>query len=67
MAVFDWVASIAAATVIGLVLRLRSPLAWVSWGVFWVGFGLAIHKVVGVNTMLGYYMGINVMPKRDSA
>jgi hypothetical protein len=27
-------------------------------------FGILVHKIFGINTMLGYYLGINEKPLR---
>ena len=65
MSIFDWVASLLAAALAGYFLfKLRG---WFNWTLFIVGWtlaGVAIHKLFGVNTMLGYYMGLNPKPIR---
>lgn len=67
MAVFDWVASLVGAVLVGLALGLRGPgqhpWQWASWIVFWVAAGVVVHAAVGVPTMLGYYLGFNARPR----
>jgi hypothetical protein len=65
MSIFDWVTSLLGAWLIGRFLfRLRGVLAWVAFLLFWVALGVAIHWMFGVPTMLGYYLGVSVKPKR---
>jgi hypothetical protein len=65
MAVFDWVVSLTAATIVGIfVLHLRTVGRWVLWFIVWTMFGVAVHKMFGVNTMLGYYLGLNEIVHR---
>lgn len=66
MSIFDWVGSIAVAALIGyFILRLRTLPMWTMWLVFWVFLGVAVHWALGINTMLGYYLGINPSPIRE--
>ena len=65
MAVFDWVASILVAVLIGYFILHVRGIWWIVWIVFWIAFGVIVHKVLGVDTMLGYYLGMNPMPKRS--
>ena len=65
MAIFDWVTSLFAAFLIGwFALKLRTVLGWVLWILVWVFFGIAVHWMLGIQTMLGYYLGLNPKPIR---
>ena len=65
MAIFDWVGSIVFAVLIGkFMLRLSTPQTWAMWVTLWIAFGVLIHKALGVDTMFGYYLGLNPKPQR---
>lgn len=60
MAVFDWVASLLFAIIIGyFVLRLPNLASWMIWILWWILFGVIVHYMFGIHTMLGYYLGLN--------
>ena len=64
MAIFDWVMSLLGAFIIGhFLLKLRKWNYWVAWIIFWIGLGIFTHAVFRVNTMQGYYLGLNPKPK----
>jgi len=67
MSIFDWVVSLTIAVLIGLFLLRLPPswMIWVTWLILWTLFGVLVHKWMGVNTMLGYYLGLNPMPVRE--
>ena len=63
MSIFDWVTSLLAAAILGFYLGIKGY----QWGPFivgWILFGVAAHYAFGVNTMLGYYLGLNPPPER---
>jgi hypothetical protein len=62
IAVFDLVLSYVGALIVGLLLRLRTVKSWALLLVAWTLFGILIHKALGINTMLGYYLGLNPKP-----
>ena len=65
MSIFDWVTSILGAILIGyFFLGLRTLTAYIIWIIIWTIIGIIIHYILGINTMLGYYLGINPMPER---
>lgn len=65
MAIFDWASSLLFAFLVGhFVLRLSTALQWSVWLVSWTAFGVAVHWVIGVPTMFGYYLGLNARPTR---
>ena len=65
MSIFDWVASLLGAYIVGAwLLKLRGTVAWAAFVAAWVGFGVAVHWWTGVPTMLGYYLGLNEKPVR---
>lgn len=67
MAIFDWVMSLLLAWVIGrYALHLSGGLAWSLWIVDWVLLGLVVHRMLGINTMFGYYMGMNARPREGA-
>lgn len=65
MPIFDWAGSLLAAFLIGkYVLGIRNILTWIAWILVWTAFGIIVHYILGVRTMLGYYLGINARPAR---
>jgi len=68
MSIFDWVGSLVLAVLVGVfLLRIKAIniTGWIVWITLWTLFGVVVHYVVGVDTMLGYYLGINPKPKRS--
>jgi len=64
MSIFDWVTSIAGAILLGKWLGIKGLEKWIGFILAWIIFGIVVHYVVGVNTMLGYYLGLNEKPER---
>ena len=60
MAIFDWIASLAGAIVIGhYALGIgREIHIWILWIIFWILLGVFVHKAFGVRTPLGDYFGV---------
>jgi hypothetical protein len=64
MSIFDWIASLLVAALVGYYLRIRGYINWFLFLSGWTLFGVAIHALFGVHTMLGYYLGLNPKPSR---
>jgi len=65
MAAFDWTMSLLAAFIVGrYILNLKSKKDWVLWIFIWICIGVFVHKVLGIDTMLGYYLSLNPKPDR---
>jgi hypothetical protein len=64
MSIFDWVTSLLGAALLGYFLRLRGYVNWIVFLSGWTLTGVAIHAAFGVNTMFGYYLGLNPKPVR---
>ena len=65
MSIFDWVTSLLAAALVGMYFKLHTVPQWIFFLVGWILFGVAAHAAFGVNTMFGYYLGINPPPRRE--
>lgn len=66
MSIFDWVTSLGAAVLIGFWMHLKGPARWAGFLVTWTAAGVAIHWALGVDTMFGYYLGLNKKPERKA-
>jgi len=64
MSIFDWVTSIAGAILLGKYAGIQGLEKWIGFILLWIVFGIVVHYVAGVKTMLGYYLGINEKPER---
>ena len=65
MSLFDWVTSLFGAYLIGYyIFKLKSIFSYILWFIVWTLLGVWIHYIFNVNTMLGYYLGINDKPLR---
>jgi len=64
MSIFDWVVSLLAAAILGYFMKLRGYIQWTVFLVGWTLAGGAIHAAFGVNSMFGYYLGLNPKPIR---
>lgn len=54
----NWLAIFAGSGLVGYALKLKGAQ---SWGVFllaWILVGTLIHKVFGIQTQAGYYLGV---------
>jgi hypothetical protein len=66
MSIFDWVASLLGELALGYyIVGLRSVWALTLWMVACVILGVGVHKLLGVDTMFGYYLGLNAKPDRS--
>lgn len=66
MSIFDWLTSMVAAVLIGVAIGIKNPMSWIMFSSGWVLFGIIMHWIFGVPTMLGYYLGINNKPVRKN-
>jgi hypothetical protein len=64
MSIFDWVASLLGAALIGYFTGIKRLLYWILFLIFWVTLGVVAHAAFGVPTMFGYYLGLNEKPSR---
>jgi hypothetical protein len=64
MSIFDWIASLAAAGLVGYLLKFDSVVKWIIFIIGWIAFGTLVHYYFGVSTMLGFYLGLNPKPLR---
>jgi len=64
MSIFDWAVSLLAAYYTGRWLKVKM---WPLFLLGWIAFGVIIHWMFGIPTMLGYYLGINTKPVRHLA
>ena len=65
MSIFDWVTSLLGAWIVGrFLLHISGVAMWIFFILLWVMFGVLVHWVLGVDTMLGYYLGISNKPQR---
>lgn len=65
MSIFDWVASLLGAALLGLAFKLKGGIKWLLFIIGWVIFGIAAHAFFGINTMFGFYLGLNPKPNRS--
>jgi hypothetical protein len=61
MSIFDWLISLLGAYLLGRWLKVKM---WPLFLLCWILFGIAVHWIMGVPTMLGYYLGLNEKPVR---
>lgn len=67
MSLFDWITSLFGAYLIGYyIFKLKSIFSYIVWFIVWTLFGVWIHYILNVKTMLGYYLGINEKPLRKN-
>lgn len=65
MSIFDWVTALLGGFLIAYyLLDITNPLYIVLFEIGFIIFGIIVHKLFGINTMLGYYLGLNDKPKR---
>lgn len=63
LAIFDWTIQLLSGLLIGhFLLRLTRLIHWILWFILWTIIGILIHKILGISTMLGYYLGLNPKP-----
>lgn len=65
MSIFDWVTSLLGAAIVAYYMHVRGYINLTLFFIAWTLTGILIHAEFGVNTMLGYYVGLNPKPKRE--
>jgi hypothetical protein len=65
MSIFDWVGSLVGGAILGYFLGLRGFMPWFIFIVGWIFLGVLAHAAFGIDTMFGYYLGINPIPVRE--
>lgn len=65
MSIFDWLASLLAAFLIGRWAGITGYFKWILFFLVWTFAGVGIHLFFGVKTMLGYYLGLHTQPFRE--
>ena len=63
MAIFDWVATFLVAVILSLILYLITKINYLILLILifslLIVLGIITHKVLGIPTMLNYYLGLN--------
>ena len=66
MSIFDWVTTLLGGFIIAYYLIGIKDFKYIALFEFgFVLFGIVVHKIFGINTMLGYYIGLNEKPIRN--
>jgi hypothetical protein len=65
MSIFDWVTALLGGYLIAIYIFNIKDFEYIILVEFgFILFGIIVHKLFGVDTMLGYYLGINPKPFR---
>jgi uncharacterized membrane protein YcaP (DUF421 family) len=65
MSIFDWFVSLGLAVLVGyFFLKINALWKWLLFIILWTLFGVVVHWIFGIKTMLGFYLGINKKPSR---
>ena len=65
MSIFDWVSALLAGYLIAVyIFKLTDTYKIILFLAVIILIGIITHKLFGVNTMLGYYIGLNEKPIR---
>lgn len=70
MAIFDWVLTLIGSYILIWFLYpyFMNRFAYINFFIVVtisvIILGIIIHKILGIDTMLGYYLGLNMKPKR---
>ena len=65
MWIFDWVTALLGGYLIAVYIFNINEFQYIILAEFgFILFGIVVHKLFGVDTMLGYYLGINQKPFR---
>jgi len=62
MSAFDWITSLMGAVLVGKWIQTKD---WFAFILAWIAFGVVAHLIFGVDSMFGYYIGVNKKPVRD--
>lgn len=67
MSIFDWVTTLLAGYFVAIYILKKNDIQSIVLIEFDVIIlGIIVHKLFGINTMLGYYLGLNEKPIRNS-
>jgi len=65
MSIFDWFTTLLGGFLLAYyVLGCKDIISIVGVEIGIILFGIIVHKLFGIDTMLGYYLGINKKPSR---
>lgn len=65
MSIFDWMTTLLGGYLISVyLLNLHKVESIILFEILFIIFGIIVHKIFGINTMLGYYLGLNPKPLR---
>jgi hypothetical protein len=66
MSIFDWVTALLGGYIIAYyVFDFKEIPLIILFEFGFIIFGIIVHKLFGINTMLGYYIGLNEKPIRN--
>jgi hypothetical protein len=66
MSIFDWVTTLLGGYFIAIyILKIYDIQSIILIEIGFIILGIIVHKLFGINTMLGYYIGINEKPIRN--
>jgi hypothetical protein len=67
MSIFDWIATLLGGYLLAIYFfEFKDSESIIIFEIIFIIFGIIIHKLFGINTMLGYYLGINDKPIRNN-
>ncbi len=69
MPIFDWVLTLSAIYLLTWFIypffdQYNYYFIFLFIGILVIILGIVIHKLLGINTMLGFYLGLNIYPPR---
>jgi hypothetical protein len=65
MSIFDWATALIGGYLLAIYFfEFRDTHSIIIFEIIFIIFGIMIHKLFGIDTMLGYYLGINKKPLR---
>jgi hypothetical protein len=65
MSIFDWITALIGGYLIAKYVVKTDDITIIIYvEIGFIVFGIFVHKLFGINTMLGYYLGINNKPIR---
>jgi len=65
MSIFDWVTALLGGYLLAVYFyKFTDTESIIIFEFLFILFGIMIHYLFGINTMLGYYLGINKKPIR---
>jgi hypothetical protein len=64
MTVLDWLTFFMGSGLIGkFIFNIKGAQAWAIFLLAWILVVVAVHKLLGVQTQVGYYIGLSKNPK----